>query len=117
MVPKVWAMSDIYCQLIPNDDPNNACYEVVPRIGSFEVSLNGVVSTIFLSFYLYQLLFSKCMSGNWPSYPMVGERCGVAAQSVDNGQDISNLQTAGYTSKATRRPKSGMNRTATNFPD
>ena len=47
MVPKVWAMSDIYCQLIPNDDPNNACYEVVPRIGSFEVSLNGVVSFHF----------------------------------------------------------------------
>ena len=45
MVPKVWAMSDIYCQLIPNDDEKNACYEVVPRIGSFEVSLNGVVST------------------------------------------------------------------------
>ena len=44
MVPKVWAMSDIYCQLIPNEDANNACYEVVPRIGSFEVSLNGVVS-------------------------------------------------------------------------
>ena len=44
MVPKVWAMSDIYCQLIPNDDPKNACYEVVPRIGSFEVSLNGIVS-------------------------------------------------------------------------
>lgn len=68
MVPKVWAMSDIYCQLIPNDDDQNACYEVVPRIGSFEVSLNGV------------LLFSKCMSGNWPNYPMVGERCAVAAQ-------------------------------------
>jgi hypothetical protein len=48
MVPKVWAMSDIYCQLIPNDDPKNACYEVVPRIGSFEVSLNGIVSTSYL---------------------------------------------------------------------
>ena len=44
MVPKVHAMSDIYCQLVPNDDDNNPYYEVVPRIGSFEVSCNGVVS-------------------------------------------------------------------------
>lgn len=58
MVPKVWAMSDIYCQLIPNDDPNNACYEVVPRIGSFEVSINGVVSYTFStrSYFIAPLL-------------------------------------------------------------
>ncbi len=49
-MPKEHAMSDIYCQLIPNDDPNQPYYEVVPRIGSFEVSYNGV------------LLFSKCLS-------------------------------------------------------
>lgn len=55
------------------------------------------------------------MSGNWPSFPMVGERCAVAAQSVDKGQDISNLQTAGFTAKNVRRPKSGMNKTGTNF--
>lgn len=44
MVPKEFAMSDIYCQLIPNDDDKNPYYEVIPRIGSFEVSFNGVVS-------------------------------------------------------------------------
>jgi len=49
MVPKQHAMSDIYCQLVPNDDDNNPFYEVVPRIGSFEVSLNGVVSTNFFT--------------------------------------------------------------------
>lgn len=47
MVPKEFAMSDIYCQLIPNDDDKNPYYEVVPRIGSFEVSFNGVVSIEF----------------------------------------------------------------------
>lgn len=51
MVPKVWAHSDIYCQLIPNEDDNQPYYEVVPRIGTFEVSVNGVVS-IFLKGFL-----------------------------------------------------------------
>ena len=45
LVPKEHAMSDIYCQLIPNDDPSQPFYEVVPRIGAFELSLNGVVRT------------------------------------------------------------------------
>ena len=45
-MPKENAMSDIYCQLIPNDDPNQPFYEVVPRIGAFELSFNGVVRTI-----------------------------------------------------------------------
>jgi len=43
LVPKENAMSDIYCQLIPNDDPKQPFYEVVPRIGAFELSFNGVV--------------------------------------------------------------------------
>jgi hypothetical protein len=37
-------MSDIYCQLIPNEDENMPNYEIVPRIGAFEISVNGVVS-------------------------------------------------------------------------
>jgi hypothetical protein len=44
MVPKLWAHSDIYCQLIPNEDEAQPYYEVVPRIGTFEVSVNGTVS-------------------------------------------------------------------------
>ena len=46
LVPKVHAMSDIYCQLIPNDDPEQPYYEVVPRLWAFEVSVNGVVSSV-----------------------------------------------------------------------
>jgi hypothetical protein len=53
MVPKVWAHSDIYCQLIPNEDDNQPYYEVVPRIGTFEVSVNGVVSTFLRGFLDY----------------------------------------------------------------
>lgn len=60
MVPKVHAMSDIYCQLVPNDDDNNPFYEVVPRIGSFEVSCNGVVSTIRLIYRYISYSFQKC---------------------------------------------------------
>jgi hypothetical protein len=45
LVPKLFAMSDIYCQLIPNEDDNIPNYEIVPRIGAFEISINGVVST------------------------------------------------------------------------
>lgn len=44
MVPKMWAMEEIYCQLIPNSDDNQPNYEIVPRIGAFEVSINGTVS-------------------------------------------------------------------------
>ena len=55
MVPKVWAHSDIYCQLIPNEDDNQPYYEVVPRIGTFEVSVNGVVS-IFIKGYIIYIL-------------------------------------------------------------
>lgn len=46
LVPKEHAMSDIYCQLIPNEDDANPYYDVVPRIGAFEVSINGVVSCL-----------------------------------------------------------------------
>jgi hypothetical protein len=69
MVPKEFAMSDIYCQLIPNDDDKNPYYEVVPRIGSFEVSFNGVVSTnIFLG---YNHIFNSCSFLN--AYPVCGQ--------------------------------------------
>ena len=42
-VPKEWAHADSYCQLIPNDDPAFDCYDIIPRIGAFEVTYNGIV--------------------------------------------------------------------------
>jgi hypothetical protein len=47
-VPKEHAMSDIYCQLIQNSDDAQLNYEIVPRIGAFEVSINGIVSKEFI---------------------------------------------------------------------
>jgi len=43
-VPKAWVDFEIYCQLVPNSDPNQANYKILPRIGAFEVSFQGVVS-------------------------------------------------------------------------
>ena len=42
-VPKPWVDYEIYCQLIPNSDPNMHTYKILPRIGSFEVSFKGTV--------------------------------------------------------------------------
>lgn len=44
LVPKKYAMSDIYCQLIPNDNEEDPYYQVMPRIGALEISVNGCVS-------------------------------------------------------------------------
>ena len=43
-VPKQWAMADIYCQLMQNDDDKNPYYEMYPRIGAFDISYKGTVS-------------------------------------------------------------------------
>ena len=83
MVPKEFAMSDIYCQLIPNDDESRPFYDVVPRIGALEVSFNGI------------LIFSKCLSKQWPLYPAVAKRCYEVAQSAQEGQDIRKFITTG----------------------
>ena len=50
LVPKVYAMSDIYCQLIPNDNEQDPYYQVMPRMGAFEVSVNGCVSIFSMGF-------------------------------------------------------------------
>ena len=57
-VPKAWAMYPIYCQLVPNEDPNNEFYDMMPRRGAFEVS------TVFKTYDI--LFFSKLMSQMWP---------------------------------------------------
>ena len=60
-VPKDWAMHDIYCQLVPNDDDANMCYDMIPRIGAFEVYYKGII------------LFSKMMSSVWPHFGAVAK--------------------------------------------
>lgn len=90
-VPKEYAMSDIYCQLIANEDGNNPFYDVQPRIGAFEVSYNGT------------LLFSKCLSGVWPHFQGLANRCSQVVQAAEQGQDISVFQTTGAIVKQSRR--------------
>jgi hypothetical protein len=60
-VPKEWAMEDIYCQLVPNEDKADPTYAMIPRIGAFEVSYKGVI------------VFSKMMSSVWPHFESVAK--------------------------------------------
>ena len=109
-------MSDIYCQLIANEDSNNPYYDVQPRIGAFEVSYNGVVSKIFPylttnRLHYLQLLFSKCLSGVWPHYQGLAGRCAQVVQASEQGQDISMFQTTGAVVKQSRRGAKGAGAT------
>lgn len=79
-VPKVWAMEDSYCQLIPCDDPNNEGYVMIPRIGAFEVTYKGI------------LVFSKLLSQMWPHVPSVAKRICQMLQDNSNGRSIDQLR-------------------------
>lgn len=94
-VPKVHAMSDIYCQLVPNDKDDDPYYEVMPRIGAFEVSVNGC------------LIFSKCLSGLWPHYEALGQRCAEIADALksDPNCDLQFFQTQGSVKAQPRKMK------------
>lgn len=43
-IPKAYLPYDLYCNLIPNSDPNQTSFSQVPRTGAFEVSYKGLVS-------------------------------------------------------------------------
>ena len=62
-VPKRWFEKEIYCQLVPNEDDDNDVYDMIPRMGAFEVSTvvergGGGSEAI--------LLYSKLLGGLWP---------------------------------------------------
>ena len=38
-VPKKWHAHDQYVQLVKNDDPSRNVYDMMPRVGAFEVSV------------------------------------------------------------------------------
>jgi len=58
-VPKLWYEQEIYCQLIPNEDDKNPYYDILPRLGAFEVSTVQEGQGI--------LFYSKQMSSMWPN--------------------------------------------------
>ena len=45
-IPKAYLPYDLYCNLIPNADPNTPYFQQVPRTGAFEVSFKGLVSKV-----------------------------------------------------------------------
>jgi hypothetical protein len=102
-VPKQWVDYDIYCQLLPNDDPNNEYYQCIPRTGAFEVSHKGVVR---IALFTLKLVFSKLMSGLWPNFESVSERVAECVNAAKNGEDYKRFQTTGTgipVKKQTRR--------------
>ena len=74
-VPKAWAMKDIYCQLIPNEDDKNPNYDMIPRLYAFDVSTVHDDADI--------LFFSKQMSRVWPHCGALANR--IAAFVQDSG--------------------------------
>jgi len=80
-VTKQHSQSDIYSQLIFNDDQNLPYFDILPRIGALEVSINGV------------LLFSKVVSGKWPHYNAVANRAKSAAEMIDGDQNLQTMAT------------------------
>ena len=72
-VPKSWAMEDAYCQLIPCNDNARAAYNMIPRIGAFEISHKGV------------LVFSKLLMAVWPDVPGVAEKLRKMLEDSNNG--------------------------------
>ena len=62
-VPKTWHEKEIYCQLIQNSDDQCDVYDIVPRLGAFEVS---TVFTGVSGRSIDILFFSKILSHLWP---------------------------------------------------
>ena len=99
-VPKGWYEKEIYCQLIPNDDANLPHYDILPRLGAFEVST--VIDNTAI------LFFSKLKSQIWPSPSAVSKRVKACIDEWRKGAKVSQLQakyqTQGKTSKLQRSP-------------
>jgi len=62
-IPKAYLPYDLYCNLIPNADPNTPYFQQVPRTGAFEVSFKGL------------LIFSKLSGSYWPNVELVANKC------------------------------------------
>ena len=75
-VPKPWFEKETYCQLIPNEDDNNPNYDMLPRLGAFEVS------TVYDNVDI--LLYSKMMSSMWPHATSLVERVQAFADEAKN---------------------------------
>ena len=57
-------------QLVPNDDPNEDCYEIFPRSGSFELSTVAEDKNRSSDILFYSKLIAKM----WPHYGLVSKQ-------------------------------------------
>ena len=69
--------------MMHNKDKDNLYYDQVPRLGAFEVSLNGV------------LLYSKLVSKLWPNTIAVANRCANICNDYEQGIPIEQHKTSG----------------------
>ena len=87
-IPTHFMFSDNYFQLIPENPAREDTYEMLPRIGAFEVSTvldhqskRGDV-----------LFFSKLMSSCWPHVPSLVKRIEKCIQHNKEGGDANGLK-------------------------
>ena len=72
-IPKTWYEKQLYFQLVPNDNENDECFDMIPRIGAFEVSTVAFKGESSIEI----LLFSKLLSSIWPSCGTVAKKIGM----------------------------------------
>ena len=87
-VPKAWFQSNLYCQLISNNDQTNDVYDVMPRLGSFEVSTvwKGVDT----------LIYSKLLVKMWPNTVALGVKVGNYQADLDSKMKIREVSRKYY---------------------
>ena len=103
-VPKDWYTHELYCQLVPNEDVNCYVYNMIPRIGAFEVSTVWDGTAI--------LLYSKMASTMWPHVGSLCQRISEYAEEARNGRLggaalKEKYQTTGTVTKASRAASVG----------
>jgi len=100
-IPKSYLPYDLYCNLIPNNDPNCVSFMQVPRTGSFEVSYKGL------------LIFSKLQGGYWPNVKLVSSKFEAIIAADANVEDVTPFLASGSAgTKRSGSPKKGMMSTA-----
>ena len=102
-MPKAWFEFDLYYSLIHNSNDDLDVFDMIPKLGSFEVStvitVGGKQTDV--------LLFSKMFSNSWPNFVALEQRLRnfisdtKAAQRGENLMTVHELKSKYQTS---RRP-------------
>ena len=78
-------MSDknIFYQMIPNSDPQQTFYDQIPRVGSLELSVNGIP------------IFSKLKSNYWPNAEKLTFKAMKVCDDIDKGIELDDYTESG----------------------